>query len=93
MNVFFFDTFHEFVNFHRVRMYPTIVFDKNGKKKVSYLECKTPYQKFISLSDYEQYLKPTVTANSLSTIFYKENHVQFLKGFSKKHEDLLTKIY
>ena len=93
MNVFFFDTFHEFVNFHRVSMYPTTMVDKNGKKKVSYPECKTPYQKFISLPDYEQYLKPGITAESLSTIFYKENHIQFLKGFSKKHEGLLAKIY
>ena len=93
MNTFFFDTFHEFVNFHRVSMYPTITADPKGKKKVSYSECKTPYQKFISLPDYEQYLKPDITADSLSTIFYKENHVQFLKGFGKKHEELLAKIY
>lgn len=93
MNEFFFSYFHEYLNFHRPCLFPTVNVDSKGKKKVSYTECMTPYQKLISLPDYEQYLKPEITKESLHDIHVKQNHVECLKIMDSKRRQLLEKVY
>lgn len=59
-----------YVNYHRPCLYPTITIDNKGKqkKKYEYKNMMTPYDKFKSLPDAEQYLKAGITFKELDDI-------------------------
>ncbi len=59
-----------YVNYHRPCLYPTIIIDNKGKlkKKYEYKNMMTPYDKFKSLPDAEQYLKVGITFKELDDI-------------------------
>lgn len=59
-----------YVNYHRPCLYPTISIDNKGKqkKKYEYKNMMTPYDKFKSLPDAEQYLKAGITFKQLDDI-------------------------
>ena len=59
-----------YVNYHRPCLYPTIIIDNKGKqkKKYEYKNMMTPYDKFKSLPDAEQYLKDGITFKELDDI-------------------------
>lgn len=72
INVFYRQYFNPYINYHRPCFFPVIVRDKRGKEKKSYpyKAMMTPFDKFCSLPDPEQYLKPNLsleTLNSLAT--------------------------
>lgn len=93
MNEFFFTYFHKYLNFHRPCLYPTVTLDLKGKKKVTYNECMTPYQKLISIDNYEQYLKPTITKEILKATAMKQNHVECLKEMDRCRTQLLANVH
>ena len=59
-----------YVNYHRPCLYPTIIIDNKGKqkKKYEYKNMMTPYDKFKSLPNPEQYLKAGITFKELDDI-------------------------
>ena len=56
-----------YLNFHRPCFFPETTLDAKGKQKKRYLykHMATPYEKFKSLTDAAQYLKPGVTFDTL----------------------------
>jgi len=70
LNEFNQSVLNPYVNYHRPCLYPTLVIDDKGKqkKKYEYKNMMTPYEKFKSLADAEQYLKKGVTFKKLDDI-------------------------
>lgn len=79
VNKFYFNCFNEYLNFHRPCGFATEIVDKKGKIKKIYKEedYMTPYEKFKSLPDAKQYLKPGVTFENLDkqTLRYTDNEM------------------
>ena len=67
VNTFCADYLNPYVNFHRPCFFPETITDAKGKerKKYCYKDMKTPYEKFKSLPNANQYLKPDITLEQL----------------------------
>lgn len=74
INIFFREEMDEYLNFHRPCGFATDYIDEKGKITKKYETYKTPYEKLISIQNFEQYLKPDVSAS-------------FLSDFSKRQSD------
>lgn len=70
INLFNFNVLNPYINYHRPCLFPTLIVDDKNKqrKKYSYKNMNTPYDKFKSLPDAEQYLKPNLTFEMLDDI-------------------------
>jgi len=68
VNAFCADFLNPYVNFHRPCFFPETITDAKGKerKRYRYEEMKTPYEKFKSLSNACDYLKPGITFAQLN---------------------------
>jgi transposase InsO family protein len=84
-----------YINYHRPCLYPTVTIDEKGKqkKKYEYKTMKTPYEKFKSLQDAEQYLKKGITFKQLDDIAHSmtdneaADHLQQQRRLLFKHID------
>jgi transposase InsO family protein len=67
VNTFCADFLNPYVNFHRPCFFPETITDAKGKerKRYRYEEMKTPYEKFKSVSNAIDYLKPGITFEQL----------------------------
>lgn len=63
INIVNFEALNPYVNYHRPCLYPTLTVDSKGKqkKKYDYDNMMTPYEKFKSLPEAEQYLQAEMT--------------------------------
>jgi transposase InsO family protein len=70
LNVFHRDHLNPYVNFHRPCFFPVVSLDATGKarKRYPYEAMMTPYDKFTSLPNPKQYLKPGKTLQQLDDI-------------------------
>ena len=70
LNVFHRDHLNPYVNFHRPCFFPVVSLDATGKarKRYPYEAMMTPYDKFTSLPNPKQYLKPGRTLQQLDDI-------------------------
>ena len=84
--------FNEFLNFHRMCQYPTVVVFPNGKKKKNYDETCTPVQKLLSLKGVESYLKDGITIASLKKTMLRMSHLEFTKQMDAAKQKLFTAI-
>ena len=73
INIFYRDFMNEYVNYHRPSGFSTDTIDERGKIKKKYDQYMTPYEKLISLPNFEQYLKPGVSTESLVLISRKQS--------------------
>lgn len=62
INVFYFGSFHEYVNFHRPCVFPKVTTDAKGKQKKTYPQENylTPFEKLHSLPHAQNFLKKAV---------------------------------
>lgn len=67
INIFLKQNMDEYLNFHRPCGFATTTIDKRGKETKKYDIYMTPYEKLISLQNFEQYLKPSITKEFLET--------------------------
>ena len=74
INLFYRENMDEYLNFHRPCGFATDYYDQKGKIKKKYETYMTPCERLISIPNFEQYLKPGVSALSLEVL-------------SKKHSD------
>lgn len=74
INIFFQEHMDEYLNFHRPCGFATDYTNEKGKITKKYETYMTPYEKLISISNFQQYLKPDVSAS-------------FLSDFSKRQSD------
>jgi len=65
INAFLREYMDEYLNFHRPCGFATDITDTRGKIQKKYDTYMTPYEKLISIQNFEQYLKPEVSAESL----------------------------
>ncbi len=68
INKFLWENMDEYLNFHRPSGFATDYTDEKGKIKKKYDVYMTPYEKLTSLLNFEQYLKPEVSASSLREV-------------------------
>lgn len=73
INIFLCDYMDDYLNFHRPCGFATDYSDPKGKIKKKYETYLTPYEKLISIPDFEQYLKPKVSASLLEMISRKQS--------------------
>ena len=67
INAFNRDHLNPYINFHRPCFFPVVITDAKGKQRKTYpyQAMMTPYDKFKSLPNAEQYLKPGITFKQL----------------------------
>lgn len=92
INAFYRDCFNEFLNFHRMCAYPTVVMSENGKKKKVYEETSTPCQKLLSIPNVETYLKEGVTVSDLREKMLRVSHIEYAKIMHGAKQKLFAAI-
>lgn len=73
INRFYRDHLSDYLNYHRPCGFATDYVDQKGKIKKIYDTYLTPYEKLISLPNFEKYLKPDISASSLKEISQKQS--------------------
>ena len=70
LNQFNQQALNPYINYHRPCLFPTTIIDSKGKqkKKYEYKNMMTPYEKFKSLPDAQQYLKADLTFQKLDDL-------------------------
>lgn len=73
INQFYRENMDEYINFHRPSGFATVTKDNRGKEIKKYDQYLTPYEKLISIPNFEQYLKSEFSASSLEVISKKQS--------------------
>ena len=94
INVFYFGTFHEYLNYHRVCAYAREIVDAKGKIKKVYKQedYMTPYEKLKSLPNVEQYLKYGINFEELDQIAMRKTDNQMAQLVQEERRQLFDKI-
>ena len=88
LNAFCKDYLNPYLNYHHPCGFATTYTDKKGKERKKYDTYMTPYQKFKSIPNCEQYLKPGVTIASLDEIAYSMSDNEFAEKMQKAKKNL-----
>jgi hypothetical protein len=91
INQWYEDWFNTYLNFHRPCGFAVVKRDKKGKEKLTYPAegYMTPYEKFRSLPDAEQYLKPGMTFDQLDFVAYAMSDTEFAVLMEQAKDQLL----
>lgn len=89
INHFYRENMDEYLNFHRPSGFATTMTDIRGKEMKKYDQYLTPYEKLISLPNFEQYLKPGISASSLEMISKKQSDNES----AQKMQNSKTKLF
>ena len=73
INLFLKENMDEYLNFHRPCGFATLKIDIRGREIKKYDQYITPYEKLISLQNFEQYLKLGVSVSSLASITERQS--------------------
>ncbi len=94
VNKFYQDSFNYYLNYHRPCAFPVVKVDKKGKERKTYPKenYMTPYEKFKSLDNPEQYLNPGITFATLDKIAYRESHTDYAQNMQKQKQLLFKNI-
>lgn len=84
-----------YLNFHRPCYFAEIKIDKKGKEKKTYpyRSMMTPYEKLKSLPNAAQYLKPTVSFESLDQQMLVMSDLQAAQAMKKASTQLFREIF
>lgn len=88
INTFCKEYLNVYLNYHHPCGFASLVVDKRGKEKKKYDVYLTPYEKFKSLPNCEQYLKPGITLEMLDRIAYDISDNEFAREMKKAKEKL-----
>lgn len=88
INQFYQGHLNIYLNYHRPCGYATVITDKKGKEKKTYSIYKIPYERFKSLPNAEQYLKPGATLKILDEIAYQKSDNECAALMQKAKEEL-----
>lgn len=92
INAFYRDCFNEFLNFHRMCAYPTIIVQADGKKIRKYETTMTPCQKFLSIPNVEKYLREDVSVSDLKAKLLRMSHLDYTKIMHENKQKLFASI-
>lgn len=86
--------FNIYLNYHRPCGYSTLIRNKKGKEKYIYKpkDYMTPYEKFKSLPNAEQYLKPGISFAQLNKIAYSHSDTEFAREMRMAKKELFVKV-
>jgi len=86
---------YRYINFHRPCYFPTTVTDDKGKsrKKYRYEDMTTPYDKFLSLSQPSQYLKPGVTIKKLNAFAAEMTDNEAAEQMNSARDNLFKQLH
>jgi transposase len=88
ISLFYKEYFNTYLDYHRPCGYATVITDKKGKEKKVYDVYQVPYERFKSLPDAKQYLKPGITFETLDEIAYQESDNECAAKMQKAKEEL-----
>lgn len=90
INTWYEDWFNAYLNYHRPCGFAVVKRDKKGKEKHTYPASgyMTPYEKFRSLPDAGQYLKPGVTFDQLDFAAYALSDTEFAEIMEQAKDKL-----
>ena len=90
LNQWYEDWFNTYLNFHRPCGFATVLRDKKGKEKLVYRpkDYMTPYEKFRSLPNAQQYLKPGITFDQLDFVAYALPDTEFAELMEQAKDKL-----
>lgn len=88
INNFYVHHFNPYLNFHRPSGFATTKTNAKGKQKKVYDTYLTPYEKFISLEQPEQYLRAHLTLEDLSKKAYAKTDNQAAEDMQKAKAEL-----
>jgi transposase InsO family protein len=94
INTWYQEWFNVYLNFHRPCGFATATTDHKGKERKIYKpkDYMTPYQKFKSLPNAEQYLKPGVTFAQLNAIEEAMSDTEFATAMRNKKYKLSAQL-
>jgi hypothetical protein len=92
VNEFYTEYFNPFANFHRFCLYSTDVMGAKGKIKKVYNETRTPLQKLFSLPNFEQYLKPGMTRETLERHAAEKTHLEAAQQMQKEKKKMFRRF-
>jgi hypothetical protein len=92
INQFYHDCFITYLNFHRPCAFATNTINAKGKVKKVYDVLLTPFEKFKTLENCEQYLKPGMTLAALQTIADAESDTVYAEKMKKEKATLFKKL-
>jgi hypothetical protein len=92
--IFYFHSFNEYLNYHRPCAFATTITDAKGKQKKIYKPegYQTPYEKLVSLPNWEHYLKEGVTKEQLQTIARKHTDNTMAKIVQDQRRLLMKEV-
>jgi len=93
LNIFYFGIFHEYINYHRPCAFPKVVSNQKGKQIKIYPQENylTPFDKFRSLTNCEQFLKPHVTLEQLEAIALRKSDTKLVEMVQAERSILFSK--
>ena len=94
INDFYFDYFHEYLNFHRPCAFATEEIDSKGKikKKYRYQGYQTPYEKLRNMADIQKYLKEGITLEILDRIAKRYTDNEMAQKVQVARDKLFDKV-
>jgi len=81
-----------YLNFHRPCAFAVEYMDAKGKIKKKYETHLTPFEKFASLPQAEQYLKPGITMETLRRIEREKDDIEFAELKEKERSKLFKSL-
>lgn len=95
VNNFYKNIFNEYLNYHRPCGFATVDINSKGKeiKKYPKENYMTPYEKFKSLKNSEQYLKPGVTFIDLDKVASTKSDIEYAKYMQTEKFKMLKIIH
>ena len=88
INKFMRDNMDEYLNYHRPCGFATDYINEKGKVTKKYETYMTPFEKLISIPDFEKYLKPGITFLQLDDISKKESDNESAQKMQKAKSKL-----
>lgn len=85
---FYKEIFNTYLNFHRPCGFATETVDEKGKIKKKYETYLTPFEKFQSLLNHEQFLKKGVTMEYLKEVEQQHTDTEYARLVQKKKTEL-----
>lgn len=86
------DYLNPYLNFHRQCAFATDIVDAKGKIKRVYNIQMTPCQKLLSIPDVANYLKPSITKESLRAIMMAQTHLAAAQEMQREKKKLFDTI-
>jgi len=94
VNLFCLEYLNPYVNFHRPCFFPETITDAKGKERKCYRyeQMMTPYEKFKSLPNSAQYLKPNITFKQMDDMVKKISDNESADQLNKARSALFNAI-